>query len=109
MTQPPAIACPLIAATTGLGNVKSVRTRAGQQRQEAPYVVRAFLSEPKQVHPRGEDRSRSRQDECTDIVGNSVEFAEEGVEQFDIDRAHLPVRQAEGENAFVLRTFDPAT
>src|SRR5262249_51369492 len=78
----------------------------GQQGEEAPDVVRAFPGEPEQVHPRGEDRARSRQDEGPDVLGDAVQFAEEGVEQLHVEGAGLPVRQAEGENALVLRTFD---
>jgi hypothetical protein len=79
---------------------------AGQQGEKAPYVLRASLRDPEEIHSCREDGTRSRQDEGTDIVGDSVEFALEGVEQFDIDRAHLSVRKAEGENAFLLREFD---
>ena len=42
----------------------------------------------------------------TDVVRDSVKFAQKGVQQFDVERARLPVRQSKGENAVVQRTID---
>jgi hypothetical protein len=41
-----------------------------------------------------------------DFVVGSVQFPHQGFEQFDVEGARPPVCQAEGENTFVLRTFD---
>src|SRR5262249_43461639 len=78
----------------------------GEEGEEVPDVVGAALGDPEQVHPRGEDRSGAGQDEGADVLGGAVELARQGVEQLDVQGARLPVRQAEGEDAFVLRTCD---
>src|SRR5262249_52743740 len=78
----------------------------GQQGQEAPDVIRAPLGEAKEIHPRREDGTRSRQNEGTDVLGDPVQLAQEGVEQLDIECARVPMRQAKGEDTCGLRACD---
>ena len=56
-TQPPAMAWPLTAATTGLGKKKHRVVEPVQRRQKAPHIVRAALAQPHQIDAGGEHRA----------------------------------------------------
>jgi hypothetical protein len=90
----------------GPGEAKELSHEPRQEGEKVPDVARAFPREPKQVNARREDRTSARENEGTDILSDAVQFLQEGVEQFDIECARLPMRQAEGENTFPVRACD---
>ena len=69
-----------------------------------PDVVGAVPGEPEQVHPRGEGRAGAGQDEGADVLGDAVELRVRASSSSTSSALDLPVRQAEGEDAFMLRT-----